>query len=75
MALYVNKNICIVDFLHKFQMNWNMPAKDIHNFIRGNDKVPGAWTMIDGQVRKLIINRQVKKLIIGGQVRKLIISR
>lgn len=31
------------------QIYLNMPAKDIHNFIRGNDKVPGAWTMIDGQ--------------------------
>jgi formyltetrahydrofolate dehydrogenase len=24
-------------------------AEAVHNWIRGNDKVPGAWTMIDGQ--------------------------
>ena len=23
-------------------------AQQLHNFIRGNDKVPGAWTFIDG---------------------------
>uniref|UniRef100_A0A8C7T6U0 10-formyltetrahydrofolate dehydrogenase n=1 Tax=Oncorhynchus mykiss TaxID=8022 RepID=A0A8C7T6U0_ONCMY len=26
------------------------PAEAIHNWIRGHDKVPGAWTVIDGQV-------------------------
>uniref|UniRef100_A0A665WW35 10-formyltetrahydrofolate dehydrogenase n=1 Tax=Echeneis naucrates TaxID=173247 RepID=A0A665WW35_ECHNA len=25
------------------------PAEAIHNWIRGHDKVPGAWTVIDGQ--------------------------
>ena len=40
------KNIAKVDF--------NQPAKKIHDFIRGMDKVPGAWTTIDGQVRYLI---------------------
>ena len=38
-------------FLFQFQLNWDQPGESIHNFIRGNDKVPGAWTMIDGQVR------------------------
>jgi formyltetrahydrofolate dehydrogenase len=31
------------------QVNLEHPAEDIFNFIRGNDKVPGAWTEIDGQ--------------------------
>lgn len=31
------------------QVNLEQPAEDIFNFIRGNDKVPGAWTEIDGQ--------------------------
>lgn len=26
------------------------PANVIHNWIRGHDKVPGAWAVIDGQV-------------------------
>jgi len=25
-------------------------AKEIHNFIRGNDHNPGAWTTVNGQV-------------------------
>ena len=32
------------------QIDWNQPAQKIHDFIRGMDKVPGAWTEIDGQV-------------------------
>ena len=26
---------------------------ELHNFIRGNDKVPGAWAVIDNQVWQL----------------------
>ncbi|CAH1794143.1 unnamed protein product [Owenia fusiformis] len=33
----------------KVQINWDSSAQDIHNFIRGNDKQPGAWTNIDGK--------------------------
>ena len=33
------------------QIKFDQSAVDIHNFIRGNDKVPGAWAMVDGQVR------------------------
>ena len=32
-----------------------MPARDIHNFIRGNDKVPGAWITINGEVRQHLL--------------------
>ncbi|KAM4712012.1 mitochondrial 10-formyltetrahydrofolate dehydrogenase [Anableps anableps] len=31
------------------RVNWAQPAEAIHNWIRGHDKVPGAWTVIDGQ--------------------------
>lgn len=31
------------------QINWDQPAERIHHFIRGNDKVPGAWTEVDGE--------------------------
>lgn len=34
----------------KAVINFDQSAIDIHNFIRGNDKVPGAWTTINGQV-------------------------
>ena len=33
-----------------FQLDLNMSGQDIHNFIRGNDKVPGAWININGEV-------------------------
>lgn len=32
------------------QINWEQPAEVIHNWIRGNDKMPGAWTEACGQV-------------------------
>uniref|UniRef100_A0A2I4CPS7 10-formyltetrahydrofolate dehydrogenase n=1 Tax=Austrofundulus limnaeus TaxID=52670 RepID=A0A2I4CPS7_AUSLI len=31
------------------RLNLAQPAEAIHNWIRGHDKVPGAWTLIDGQ--------------------------
>uniref|UniRef100_A0A8C4ZGG9 10-formyltetrahydrofolate dehydrogenase n=1 Tax=Gadus morhua TaxID=8049 RepID=A0A8C4ZGG9_GADMO len=31
------------------QIDWNQPAEAVHNWIRGNDKVPGAWATVDGQ--------------------------
>jgi len=30
-------------------INWDQPALGIHNFLRGNDKVPGAWTEVNGE--------------------------
>ncbi|KAM9099212.1 cytosolic 10-formyltetrahydrofolate dehydrogenase [Sarcophilus harrisii] len=32
------------------KINWDQPAEAIHNWIRGNDKVPGAWTEANGQI-------------------------
>ncbi|KAG7275905.1 hypothetical protein CRUP_009594 [Coryphaenoides rupestris] len=32
------------------KIDWNQPAEAIHNWIRGNDKVPGAWALVDGQM-------------------------
>uniref|UniRef100_A0A671EJZ5 10-formyltetrahydrofolate dehydrogenase n=1 Tax=Rhinolophus ferrumequinum TaxID=59479 RepID=A0A671EJZ5_RHIFE len=31
------------------KINWDQPAEVIHNWIRGNDKMPGAWTEACGQ--------------------------
>uniref|UniRef100_A0A6Q2XLJ9 10-formyltetrahydrofolate dehydrogenase n=1 Tax=Esox lucius TaxID=8010 RepID=A0A6Q2XLJ9_ESOLU len=33
----------------KAKIDWNQPSQALHNWIRGNDKVPGAWAEIDGQ--------------------------
>ncbi|CAK8681490.1 unnamed protein product [Clavelina lepadiformis] len=31
------------------KIDWDQPAQNLHNFIRGNDKIPGAWTTINGE--------------------------
>ncbi|XP_054880332.1 cytosolic 10-formyltetrahydrofolate dehydrogenase [Poeciliopsis prolifica] len=31
------------------KIDWNQSAEAIHNWIRGNDKVPGAWAEVDGE--------------------------
>uniref|UniRef100_UPI00398F8AE8 cytosolic 10-formyltetrahydrofolate dehydrogenase-like isoform X2 n=1 Tax=Pristiophorus japonicus TaxID=55135 RepID=UPI00398F8AE8 len=31
------------------KINWDQPAEAIHNWIRGNDNVPGAWSEVNGQ--------------------------
>lgn len=43
-ALFKQASSCVP------QVNLAQPAEAIHNWIRGHDKVPGAWTVIDGQV-------------------------
>ncbi|EDM17081.1 aldehyde dehydrogenase 1 family, member L2 (predicted) [Rattus norvegicus] len=32
------------------EIPWDQPAEVLHNWIRGHDKVPGAWAEIDGQM-------------------------
>lgn len=31
------------------KIDWSKSQREVHNFIRGNDRVPGAWTIINGQ--------------------------
>ncbi|KAL8222028.1 UNVERIFIED_CONTAM: Mitochondrial 10-formyltetrahydrofolate dehydrogenase [Gekko kuhli] len=31
------------------EISWDQPAVTLHNWIRGHDKVPGAWALIGGQ--------------------------
>uniref|UniRef100_A0A8C9LLN1 formyltetrahydrofolate dehydrogenase n=1 Tax=Piliocolobus tephrosceles TaxID=591936 RepID=A0A8C9LLN1_9PRIM len=35
------------------KIDWDQPAEAIHNWIRGNDKVPGAWTEACEPLQKL----------------------
>ena len=35
------------------EINWNQPAHDIHNFVRGLSPYPTAWTLINGKVFKV----------------------
>nr|XP_021496598.1 mitochondrial 10-formyltetrahydrofolate dehydrogenase isoform X3 [Meriones unguiculatus] len=32
------------------EISWDQPAEVLHNWIRGHDKVPGAWADINGQM-------------------------
>ncbi|XP_066490536.1 mitochondrial 10-formyltetrahydrofolate dehydrogenase isoform X1 [Tiliqua scincoides] len=32
------------------EISWDQSAAGLHNWIRGHDKVPGAWAMIDGKM-------------------------
>ncbi|KAM7113810.1 mitochondrial 10-formyltetrahydrofolate dehydrogenase [Molossus nigricans] len=32
------------------EISWDQSAEVLHNWIRGHDKVPGAWTEINGQI-------------------------
>ncbi|ETE66007.1 Mitochondrial 10-formyltetrahydrofolate dehydrogenase, partial [Ophiophagus hannah] len=32
------------------KISWDQPALSLHNWIRGHDKVPGAWAEINGQM-------------------------
>lgn len=38
---------------HLTKIDFNQPAKKIHDWIRGLDSVPGAWTILDGKETKL----------------------
>lgn len=51
------------------QVNLVQPAEAIHNWIRGHDKVPGAWTVIDGQVGFLERTRKIHTLGVCCKVR------
>ncbi|CAI5449382.1 unnamed protein product [Caenorhabditis angaria] len=31
------------------QIDWSKNQRELHNFIRGNDKVPGAWAILNGE--------------------------
>uniref|UniRef100_A0A3Q3QUJ4 10-formyltetrahydrofolate dehydrogenase n=1 Tax=Monopterus albus TaxID=43700 RepID=A0A3Q3QUJ4_MONAL len=53
----------------KAMVNLAQPAEAIHNWIRGHDKVPGAWTVIDGQVRfQGVTANKTQTLVVYGQV-------
>uniref|UniRef100_A0A4W5LEH2 10-formyltetrahydrofolate dehydrogenase n=1 Tax=Hucho hucho TaxID=62062 RepID=A0A4W5LEH2_9TELE len=43
------------------------PAEAIHNWIRGHDKVPGAWTVIDGQTVTLYGSSMLGESVPAGQ--------
>uniref|UniRef100_A0A8C7T1G1 10-formyltetrahydrofolate dehydrogenase n=1 Tax=Oncorhynchus mykiss TaxID=8022 RepID=A0A8C7T1G1_ONCMY len=49
------------------KVNLAQPAEAIHNWIRGHDKVPGAWTVIDGQTVTLYGSSMLGESVAAGQ--------
>ncbi|XP_072770100.1 mitochondrial 10-formyltetrahydrofolate dehydrogenase-like isoform X2 [Nerophis lumbriciformis] len=49
------------------KMDLAQPAEAIHNWIRGHDKIPGAWTVIDGQSVTLYGSSMLQGSIPPGQ--------
>ncbi|XP_063073201.1 mitochondrial 10-formyltetrahydrofolate dehydrogenase [Engraulis encrasicolus] len=49
------------------KLNLAQPAESIHNWIRGHDKVPGAWTTIDGQAVTLYGSSMLSGSVPKGQ--------
>lgn len=49
------------------KVNLAQPAEAIHNWIRGHDKVPGAWTVIDGQPVTLYGSSMLGGSALAGQ--------
>ena len=35
------------------RIDWTLPAMEVHNFIRGSDRQPGAWTTFNGATVRL----------------------
>nr|XP_018879207.1 cytosolic 10-formyltetrahydrofolate dehydrogenase isoform X3 [Gorilla gorilla gorilla] len=48
------------------KINWDQPAEAIHNWIRGNDKVPGAWTEACEQLLVKNIQLEDGKMILAS---------
>jgi len=40
-------------FKEDCEINWNQPARSIHNFVRGLSPYPTAWTMLKGKICKI----------------------
>ncbi|MCL4109137.1 UNVERIFIED_CONTAM: hypothetical protein GTU68_028318 [Idotea baltica] len=40
-------------FKHNTQIDANLSAEEVHNFIRGLSPHPGAWTLLDGSILKV----------------------
>lgn len=45
------------------QINFEQTARQVHNFIRGLSPYPGAWTMLDGKMLKILRTEKVPGLV------------
>ncbi|XP_036156147.1 mitochondrial 10-formyltetrahydrofolate dehydrogenase isoform X3 [Myotis myotis] len=49
------------------EISWDQSAEVLHNWIRGHDKVPGAWTEINGQLMVRNLQFEDGKMIPASQ--------
>ncbi|KAK8742940.1 hypothetical protein OTU49_017400, partial [Cherax quadricarinatus] len=49
------------------KINWDQPAENIHNFIRGLDSSPGAWMIMDGKEVKVFGSKMFTDSLVEGQ--------
>ncbi|KAM4881705.1 mitochondrial 10-formyltetrahydrofolate dehydrogenase isoform 2-T2 [Thomomys bottae] len=49
------------------EISWDQSAEVLHNWIRGHDKVPGAWTEINGQMVTFYGSSLLKSSVPPGQ--------
>ncbi|XP_061662230.1 mitochondrial 10-formyltetrahydrofolate dehydrogenase-like isoform X3 [Syngnathoides biaculeatus] len=49
------------------KINLAQPAEAIHNWIRGHDKIPGAWTVIEGKLVTLYGSKMLQGSVPPGQ--------
>jgi methionyl-tRNA formyltransferase len=45
-------------FTETCEIDFQMPARNVHNFIRGLSPYPGAWTHLDGKLLKILRSEQ-----------------
>uniref|UniRef100_A0ABI7ZKH9 10-formyltetrahydrofolate dehydrogenase n=1 Tax=Felis catus TaxID=9685 RepID=A0ABI7ZKH9_FELCA len=49
------------------EISWDQSAEVLHNWIRGHDKVPGAWTEINGQMVTFYGSSLLKSSVPSGE--------
>lgn len=47
-------------FKETCQINWQQPAAQVRNFIRGLSPYPAAWTMLEGKVLKIFAAEEIQ---------------
>lgn len=52
------------------EIDWTKSQREVHNFIRGNDSVPGAWTVINGEKVSLFGSSLWKRFEVPGNARE-----
>eukprot|EP00058_Branchiostoma_floridae_P001935 XP_002587423.1 hypothetical protein BRAFLDRAFT_129324 [Branchiostoma floridae] len=52
------------------QINWDQTGEALHNFIRGNDKLPGAWTTINGEGQRNYTPPSLQVTLYGSKMFK-----